>query len=139
MIAAPELIETVLRLKQPYNVNAAAEVAALASLDDLATARERIDALVRERDRIAGLIEDTLPGFDVTPSRANFVLCHLEGVSARDVHARLTQRGIMVRYFDTPLLQNHIRVSAGRPQDTDALMAALREVLAELTPTKAKS
>lgn len=136
MIAAPELIEIVLRLKQPYNVNAAAEVAALASLDDLSTARERIDALVRERERIAGLLA-ALPGFEVTPSRANFVLCRLEGVSARDVHARLTQRGIMLRYFDTPLLQNHIRVSAGRPEDTDALMASLREVLAELTPTKA--
>jgi histidinol-phosphate aminotransferase len=70
-----------------------------------------------------------MPGVTVTPSRANFVLCHLETVPARDVHRRLLEQGILVRYFDTPLLQNHVRISAGRPEQTDAFINALDEIL----------
>jgi len=83
---------------------------------------------VRERERLFGLLA-ALPGFEVTPSSSNFLLCRLQDASARDVHKQLLDRGILLRYFDTPLLQNHIRVTAGRPEQTDALMTALREII----------
>jgi len=129
MIARPELIEVVMRVKQPYSINVAAEAATLASLADLDELNDRVRAIVAERERMASLLAG-LPGIEVTPSRANFVLCRLHGLSARDVHARLRERGILVRYFDTPLLQNHLRISAGRPDQTDALIRALREIIA---------
>jgi len=138
MVADPELIDVVLRVKQPYNLNAAAEAAALASFDDLAMLQERVRAIVEERDRMASLLAG-LPGVEVTPSRANFLLCRLAQVEARRVYERLLERGVMVRYFDTPLLRNHLRISAGRPQDTDALVAALGGILAELSAPKAKA
>jgi histidinol-phosphate aminotransferase len=128
MVANPALIDTVMRIKQPYNINVAAEIATLASLDDLPWLQERIDAMIRERDRMAAMLTE-MQGVALTPSRANFVLCRLETVPARDVHRRLLEQGILVRYFDTPLLQNHIRISAGRPGQTDALLSALREIL----------
>jgi histidinol-phosphate aminotransferase len=115
-------------VKQPYNLNAAAEIATLASLDDLEYIRGRIAAIERERERLFGLLS-ALPGFEVTPSASNFLLCRLHAASAREVHAKLLDQGILVRYFDTPLLQNHIRITAGRPDQTDALMAALREII----------
>ena len=46
------------------------------------------------------------------------------------MHEALRKKGIFLRYFDTPLLKNCIRISVGRPQDTDALMGALRKALA---------
>jgi histidinol-phosphate aminotransferase len=128
MVAQPALIDLVLRVKQPYNLNAAAEIATLASLDDLEYIRGRIAAVERERERLFGLLS-ALPGFEVTPSASNFLLCRLHAASAREVHAKLLDQGILVRYFDTPLLQNHIRITAGRPDQTDALMAALREII----------
>jgi histidinol-phosphate aminotransferase len=128
MVADPALIDLVLRIKQPYNVNVAAEAAAIASFEDLAYLQGNVEALIRERERMAGLLA-SLPGVEVSPSRANFVLCRLHGSSAREAHASLLERGILVRYFDTPLLQNHLRISAGRPSDTDILVAALGEIL----------
>lgn len=128
MVAQPALIDLVLRIKQPYNLNAAAEIATLASLDDLEYIQGRIAAIVRERERLFGLLSE-LPGFEVTPSASNFLLCRLQDVAAREVHRKLLDRGILVRYFDTPLLQNHIRITAGRPDQTDALMTALREII----------
>jgi histidinol-phosphate aminotransferase len=131
MIADPSLVEIAMRVKQPYSVNVAAEVATLASFEDLPVLQERIGAIVRERERLAALLA-ALPGFKVVPSRANFVLCRLAGVEAKQVHARLRERGILIRYFDTPLLQNHLRISVGLPQQTEALVAALRETIEEL-------
>lgn len=128
MVADPAVIDLVLRLKQPYNLNIAAEIATLASLEDLEYMQTRIDAMVRERERMAALLA-ALPGVEVSPSRANFLLCHLTSRPAREVHRALLERGILVRYFDTPLLQNHLRISAGRPDQTDALLTALHEII----------
>jgi histidinol-phosphate aminotransferase len=128
MVAQPALIDLVLRVKQPYNLNAAAEIATLASLDDIGYLKECIASIIGERERLEGLLA-ALPGFEVTPSASNFVLCRLEGVKARDAHRELLNRGILVRYFDTPLLQNHLRITAGLPEQTDALLSALREII----------
>jgi histidinol-phosphate aminotransferase len=128
MVADPSLIDVIMRVKQPYNVNAAAEVAVLASMADLPYLQGLVQSIIREKQRLE-LELSRLPGFEVSASSANFLLCRLEGVSAREVHAALIQRGILVRYFDTPLLQNHLRISAGRPDQTDALLAALREII----------
>jgi histidinol-phosphate aminotransferase len=136
MVADPALIDVVLRVKQPYNVNNAATAAALASFADMAFLQGHIDAIIRERERMSRLLAE-VPGVEVTPSRANFLLCRLEGVAAEQVQRQLEARGIMVRYFDTPLLRNHLRISAGRPQNTDRLVAVLRDIVAELKPKEA--
>jgi histidinol-phosphate aminotransferase len=128
MVAHPDLIDVVMRVKQPYNVNAAAEAAVLATMDDLPYLESKVAAIVAEKQRLEVELAK-LPGFEVSPSRANFLLCRLTQASARDVHARLIDRGVLLRYFDTPLLQNHLRISAGRPDQTDALLAALREII----------
>jgi histidinol-phosphate aminotransferase len=128
MIMHPSLVEIGLRVKQPYSVNVAAETATLASFEDLPVLQERVTAIVAERERMAELLS-ALPGFEVTPSRGNFLLCRLSGVDAKEVHAELLAKGIMVRHFDTPLLRNHLRISVGRPEQTDTLLAALRDIV----------
>jgi histidinol-phosphate aminotransferase len=135
MIADPSLVEITMRVKQPYSVNVAAEVAALAIFADLPVLQERVEAIIKERARLAGLLSD-LPGFEVIRSATNFILCHLNGIEAKELHARLRQRGILIRYFDTPLLQNHLRISVGLPEHTDALITALREIISELSSAK---
>jgi histidinol-phosphate aminotransferase len=128
MIAQPGLIDVVMRIKQPYSVSVAAEVASLASFDDLPLLQERIRAIVAERGRLMTLLS-TLPGVEVTPSRANFVLCRLNSVDAKATHARLLEQGVMVRYFDTPLLRNHLRITVGLPEQNDAVIEGLRGII----------
>jgi histidinol-phosphate aminotransferase len=128
MVADPAVVEVAMRIKQPYSVNVAAEIAALASFEDLPLLQERVRLIVAERERLTAALAQ-LPGFEVTPSRANFILCRLEGANAKQVHSLLMQRGIMIRYFDTPLLQNHLRISVGRPDQNDALLVALRDIV----------
>jgi histidinol-phosphate aminotransferase len=113
--------------KQPYNVNVAATVAGLASLAHRAEIQRTVDALIAERERLCRELA-AVPFLHPYPSRANFVLCRVEGRSAADLKAALAHQGILVRYYARPGLENCIRVSAGRPEHTDALLAALARV-----------
>ncbi len=126
-ISTSELAAHLMAIKQPYNVNVAAEAAAIAAIEHRAEIGETIAAIVAERERLrAGLA--ALGWLTPLPSVANFLLCAVTGRSARDAAASLRSGGILVRYYDRPDLQNCIRVSVGRPADTDALLAALKEL-----------
>ncbi len=121
------LAKTIGKIKMPYNLNAAAEVAVLASLEDADALRERVAAVVSERERLRQRLAE-LPWLRPFPSQANFVLCEVRGLPAQEVRARLREKGILVRHFDAPGVRNCLRISAGRPQDTDRLLAALAEI-----------
>ncbi len=121
------LIEQLWKIKQPYNVNVAAQQAALASLADLEWLWANVERLKMERTRLLALLE-TISFLKPTPSAGNFILCRVEGMEAKRLKARLAEAGILVRYFDTPLLQNYIRISIGKPQDTDAVIAELQKI-----------
>ena len=127
MIADPAIIDLAMRIKQPYSVNVAGEIAALASFEDLPLLQERIERIVRERERIEKELA-CVPGFTVAPSSSNFVLCEIEGIEAKAVYEALEQRGIMVRYFENALLRNHVRITAGKPDHNDAVLAALHDI-----------
>ena len=131
LVCDPAVVEIAMRIKQPYSVNLAAGIASIASFDDRPLLEERVAAIRVERERMAAAL-GRLPGLTVYPSQANFVLCKIEAIPAKLVQTKLMEAGIMVRYFDTPLLQNHLRISAGRPEQTDRLIEALAELIPEL-------
>ena len=126
-IVPEPLAEVIWRVKIPYNLTVAAEQAIRASLEDLQALRKNVELIKAERhrmhDKLAGL-----PWLRPFPSSANFILCEVKGVAAKDVRAQLRQRGILIRYFDSPGLRNCIRISVGRPKDTDRVIEALAEI-----------
>jgi histidinol-phosphate aminotransferase len=126
-VADRALASRMMAIKQPYNVNIAADVAARAALKHRATIFETVQCIVAERDRMATLVART-GWLKAYPSQANFVLFAVEGRPARDVAAGLRRLGVLVRYYDRPDLANCIRISAGRPEDTDRLVEALQSL-----------
>lgn len=128
----PEIADQLWKVKQPYNVNVAGLVAAETAVKVRGSWQWAIDAIVAERARLFAGLRDA-PLLTPIPSEANFILCWVDPrIAARDLRDRLARRGIFLRYFDKPGLRNAIRVSVGRPEDTDALLAALREVAESL-------
>jgi histidinol-phosphate aminotransferase len=123
----PRLAERMMAIKQPYNVSVHAEAGALAALRHRAEIMETVRCIAAERDRLSRLVGE-LGWLRPVPSEANFVLFAVEDRSALDVARDLRCRGVLVRHYDTPLLRNYIRISAGRKEDTDRLLEALREV-----------
>lgn len=115
------------KIKQPYNVNVAASLAATASLQNPEWMNSKVSLIVQERDRMV----NELAVFDFLkpyPSQANFVLFRVKGRSAAELKKKLSKEGVLVRYFDKPGLSNCIRISAGRPLDTERLITALEKV-----------
>ncbi len=119
------LMPTLWKAKQPYNVNVAAQEAARATLRDLDERSLVVAHLRHERERLYRALQ-AIPFLEPYPSQANFILCRVVGRSAADLRQRLAEEhGILVRYFAKPGLEDHIRISVGRPQDTDRLLEAL--------------
>ncbi len=131
----PEIADLLMRTKQPYNINAAAEVAAIASFEDAAVLDERTRTLVAERERISVALAG-LGWVHPYPSEAVFVLLRLSAagrpVEGKTVRDGLRRRGIFPRFFDTPRLRDHIRISIGTPEQNDRVIAAFREIGEEL-------
>jgi len=124
-----EIVEHLIKIKQPYNVNAAAQVAVLASLDDLETLQTRVRTLIAEREVLyAGL--QSIEALHPYPTHSNFVLNRVEGREAGELKAALERQGILVRYYRQPGLEDHIRISVGTPEQNGRVLAALRRELA---------
>jgi len=126
-IFPPRIAGYLMAIKIPHNVNVAAEIAVRESLADLEYLQDRVKAIVSERERLYHELHK-IEWLKPFPSQANFVYCEVLKGSAGDLHQRLQRKGILVRYFDKPLLRNSIRISAGRPEHTGALVKALHEL-----------
>ena len=105
-----------------------AQRGALAALEDDAYFRAICARVVASRERLgrelAGL------GFKVLPSAANFILARHPDRPGRALFSALRERGIIVRYFDQPRIDDYLRITVGTDAQCDVLLAALREILA---------
>jgi histidinol-phosphate aminotransferase len=127
-IFPPKITDYLMTIKIPYNVNMAALVAVRESLKDIDFLMGRVKAIIAERERLFQELKK-LKWFKLYPSRANFILCAVLNDKAGELKQKLQNKGILVRYFDTPLLRDYIRISVGKPEHTDALIKALKEVV----------
>jgi len=128
-LGAESLIAPMLwKTRDSYNVDALAQAAATAALENRAYAQaswERVRSeRVRLRDALAAL------GFRVHPSQSNFVLAHVPArKNARALRDQLEQHGLLVRYFDAPRIDDALRITVGTEAQNDRLVAALQTLL----------
>jgi histidinol-phosphate aminotransferase len=125
----PDLIDALNRVKDSFNsypLDRLAQVAAIAAYQDDKWFRDNCAKIIASRERLsAGL---TSLGFKVVPSGANFVFVRHEGYDAATLTARLKDKGIFVRHFKAPRIDQHLRISIGTDAECDTLLAALEDV-----------
>ncbi len=125
---APQPIAAKLwQCKPPENVNAAGNVAARASLDDLDYLMANVRRIVVERERMARELAQ-LGFLQPFPSHANFILCRVIGRNARAVYDALAARGILIRAFGAPRMREYLRIAIGRPEENEAVLQTLKEL-----------
>jgi histidinol-phosphate aminotransferase len=127
-VAAPEIVAELMKVKDSYNCNAIAIEAGAAALADQAYAENTWATVRSERERVANVL--LARGFDVIPSQANFLLATVPGGNAGALYRGLKARGVLVRFFDKPGLADKLRISIGRPDENDALLAGLAALAA---------
>jgi histidinol-phosphate aminotransferase len=122
------LVADLQKVVLPYHLDAVKQLAGRLALDYRAEMDARVAALVEERGRLALALGD-LP-VDVWPSGANFVLIRAQHRDGNEVWQGLLDRSVLVRNCSSwPRLAGCLRITVGTPEEDDALIAALTEVL----------
>lgn len=127
-----ELIEALTRVKDSFNsypLDRFAIAGAAAAMEDRAWFEDACRKVVATRTRLVAGLEAL--GFEVLPSAANFVFARHPGRDGAELTASLRARSIIVRHFrNPPRIAPFLRITVGTDTQCEALIAALREILA---------
>lgn len=126
-----ELIEALNRVKNSFNsytLDRLAIVAGVEALGDVEYYRRTWKKVAATRERVCAELRES--GFEVTPSRANFIFIRHSRTAAGELFMKLRERGILVRYFNKPRIDDRLRVSIGTDEEMDAFVKAVREITA---------
>lgn len=124
------LIEALQRVKNSFNsypLDRVAQAGAKAAFEDEAYFREACDGVIAQRDRVSEALEGF--GFEVLPSKANFVFARHPERRGEDLMTALRAKGIIVRHFNKPRISDYLRITIGTQAQNDALLAGLQEIL----------
>lgn len=128
LIGPAWLVAGLEKVTLPYHIDAVKQAAGLLALRHVPEMEERVARIVEERGRISARLGE-LP-VDVFPSGANFVLFRPRAVDGRAAWEGLVARSVLVRDCSTwPRLEGCLRVTVGTPEENDAFLAALTEIL----------
>jgi histidinol-phosphate aminotransferase len=125
-IGHPELISALQAMRDSYNVNGLGQIAAEATLRDLAYYRRGFSRIKRTREHLRKEL-GTL-GWEVLPSQTNFLMGLPPGAPAREWLGQLRDRKILVRWFSAPDLSKWLRITIGSEEEAEALLRAVRDI-----------
>ena len=124
LAAGPAVVDAVQLVRLPYHLSALTQAAARAALAHTAALLSTVDAVKAQRDRIVATLRGW--GLRVADSDANFVLFAAPRDDSKGVWQALLDRGVLIRDVGVP---GWLRVTAGTPEETDAFLNALEELL----------
>ncbi len=129
-IGCPELIQAVNTVKNTYNsypVDRLAIAAAEAAFAD----KEYFDRtrlqIAETREKTSDALEKM--GFDVIPSSSNFIFVRPPEMKAADMFRLLREKGVLVRYFSKPRIDDRLRITIGTPEEMETLVRTAAEIL----------
>jgi len=127
-VAPVEIISELNRVREPFNVNAMAQAAAIAAVEDSDHVEHSRDLVRKGRKQLAeGLAE---LGFRVVPDEANFCFVDIN-TDSRPIFQALLRKGIIIRTGDIFGFPNYIRITYGTAEQNSRFLAAFKEVLEE--------
>ncbi|WP_373081803.1 histidinol-phosphate transaminase [Zhongshania sp.] len=129
-VGHPELIEALERIKNSFNsypLDRLAQCGAAASFADQDYFEQCQQAVIDERESLVRRLAEL--DFEVLPSLANFVFCRHRSRDAAEIAAGLREDGVIVRHFKQPRIEQYLRITVGRPEESAVLFASLQRVL----------
>ena len=128
-VGHPDLIEALNRVKNSFNsypLDRLALAGAKAAYEDEAWFRKSCDGVISERERVTAALEDL--GFEVLPSKANFIFARHKDQPGEVLAKGLREQGIIVRHFNKPRISEFLRITIGTVEQNDALIAGLERL-----------
>jgi histidinol-phosphate aminotransferase len=130
-LGSRESVQALMRVKDSFNsypLDRLAQAGAIASIHADAYFRKTCQLISTTRDELTEQLRSI--GFSVLPSKANFIFATHGHEPALRLVARLREHSILVRHFDLPRIDNYLRISIGKPADSDRLVTSLRQLIA---------
>lgn len=124
-----DLIEALNRVKNSFNsypLDRLALAGAKAAYEDEAWFRKCCEGVISERERVTAALEDL--GFEVLPSKANFIFARHKEQSGEALARGLREQGIIVRHFNKPRISDFLRITIGTSDQNDALITGLESL-----------
>lgn len=122
MVASKEIVDRILAVKSPYNVNSLTQEVAVKVLEHMEAVQDRIGLIKSERERLYMRLCE-IAGLKVYPSCANFLL--VKALQIDGIKEELAKQAIKTRYFDHPTLKDCIRISIGSKEENDRVIGVL--------------
>jgi len=125
--ASEPIINFMMKVKAPYNVNALTGRYALEAFEHIDTINFNIEKLVEERQRLRSKLEELAAVKKIYPSDANFLLVKFD--NAIETYKRLADKGVIVRYRgNEPLCEDCLRITVGTREENEKLLRTLNEL-----------
>lgn len=122
-------LNTVKYSTNPYNINRMTMAAGIGVLNDEAYTKANCAEIAENREYTTAKLNEM--GFKTTPSKSNFIFATHPEVSGEVIYESLKKKGILVRYFSKPRINNYVRITVGTSEQMTALLFALKKVLEE--------
>ncbi|HRX78108.1 MAG: histidinol-phosphate transaminase [Planctomycetaceae bacterium] len=127
LIAQPQVIAELMKVKDSYNCDALSIAGATAAIDDQAWFVANRAKVIATRQRMTAALEQL--GFSVIPSQANFVWCTHPTRPVQPLYEELKNNRVLVRYMNYPGWSDGLRISVGTDEQVDACTALLKTML----------
>lgn len=131
-IAAPALIEDLNRMKfsfNPYNVNRLSLLAATGAMKDRSYFESCVSRICATRDKTVEKLKAL--GFTVLPSKTNFLFAKSHLMTGAEYAEGLRCHGILIRRWDTPRIEDYLRISIGSDQEMEEFLDITEQLLRE--------
>lgn len=126
----PDIIDDLNRIKfsfNPYNINRLSILAAAEAMKDREYFEETRRRIMETREDFTTAMREL--GFDVLPSKANFVMVSGREISGEEYFRQLRKYNIIVRHFKDEKINNYVRITIGTPEEMEELLEATRKII----------
>lgn len=127
-IANPEIIDYMMKVKAPYNINKLTSEAAIRGYSNIESMKTNVGEILSERERLISELEKVSGVEKIFPTDANFMIFKVP--EALDIYKKLAEKGVIVRYRgNEPHCDNCLRLTIGTPDENDQFITALKQVI----------
>lgn len=126
-VASLDIIRGLMKIKDSYNVDSLATAGAVAALKDKRSFNYNIEMVVSNKEYLEENL--TAIGFEMIPSRANFIFVRHPKVASSDLYQKLKEKKILIRHYTGPVQAEYIRISVGTMMEIKTLIKELAAIV----------
>ena len=129
IVASEELVNIVTTVKNSVNhfpIDAVSQVSGVAACEDIGYYVECSKKVAEERDDFYNFLKSQ--GFYVLESKTNFLKKKKEGMAGNDIYKKIKEKGILIRHFNTPGIEDFVRITIGTHQQMEELKKAFLDL-----------